>query len=154
MGLDTWDIIAIAVLVAVGLAVCSAALWIMLRQFAATRQRAMDDRLNDLTAALNALEAKFAELGKAAEKSALPTVPAATIASSVQDSAVQQTVESAEEVTPEMLVVIAAAVTAFLGKKVRIRSATMVRQPREAVSAWSQHGRALVHSSHNPRARG
>jgi hypothetical protein len=112
----------------------------------------VDDQLTELAGALKALEAKIAELGKIAEKpaEAAPEVEVeAPVAAAPQ--AVQQ---ENEEVTPETLVVIAAAVTAFLGKKVRIRSAKMVRQPREAVSAWSQHGRALVHSSHNPRARG
>jgi hypothetical protein len=59
-----------------------------------------------------------------------------------------------EQVTPETLVLIAAAVTAFLGKKVRIRSAKMLRSPYPGVSAWSQQGRALVHASHNPRTGG
>jgi hypothetical protein len=58
------------------------------------------------------------------------------------------------EVTPETLVVIAAAVTAFLGKKVRIRSAKMLQSPYEIFNPWSQQGRALVHASHHPRIRG
>jgi hypothetical protein len=59
-----------------------------------------------------------------------------------------------DEVAPETLVVIAAAVTAFLGKKVRIRSAHLLRQKTVAVSAWAQQGRAAVHGSHHPRLRG
>jgi len=58
-----------------------------------------------------------------------------------------------EEVTPEMLVVIAAAVTAFLGKKVRIRSAKMLQSPYEIVNPWSQQGRVRVQASHNLRSR-
>jgi hypothetical protein len=50
-------------------------------------------------------------------------------------------------------VVIAAAVTAYLGKKVRIRSAKMLQSPYEVVNPWSQQGRALVHASHHPRIR-
>ncbi len=45
-----------------------------------------------------------------------------------------------EKVTPETLVVIAAAVTAFLGKKVRIRSAKLLRQQAVGASAWAQQG--------------
>jgi methylmalonyl-CoA carboxyltransferase large subunit len=123
----------------------------MLRQAASAQQRAMEDRLAELADALRALETKVAELGKVQEN---PAAPVAAIETSAPVADASQAMEPAEEVTPEMLVVIAAAVTAFLGKKVRIRSAKMVRQPREAVSAWSQHGRVLVHSSHNPRARG
>jgi hypothetical protein len=126
-------------------------LWIVLRQAASAQQRAMEDRLADLAGALKALEAKVAEVGRIQEK---PAVPVAAIEASAPAAAAPEVVEPEEEVTAETLVVIAAAVTAFLGKKVRIRSAKMVRQPREAVSAWSQHGRMLVHSSHNPRARG
>jgi hypothetical protein len=106
--------------------------------------------LNELFSALKALEAKVAELGKIQEK---PAAPVAAIETPAPAAAAQQTAEPAEEVTPETLVVIAAAVTAFLGKRVRIRSAKMVRPPREAVSAWSQHGRVQVHLSHNPRTR-
>jgi methylmalonyl-CoA carboxyltransferase large subunit len=65
-------------------------------------------------------------------------------------AAVQQ---KAEEVTPEMLVVIAAAVTAFMGKKVRIRSAKMLQSPYEIVNPWSQQGRVFVQASHNLRSR-
>jgi methylmalonyl-CoA carboxyltransferase large subunit len=150
VGLGLADFIVIVVLVASGCLVCSIGLWVMMRQAASAQQHAMEGRLNELTVALKALEAKVAELGKIQEK---PAAPVAAIEASAPYAAAPQAAEPAEEVTPEMLVVIAAAVTAFLGKRVRIRSAKMVRPPREAVSAWSQHGRALVHSSHNPRAR-
>ena len=53
-----------------------------------------------------------------------------------------------------MSVVIAAAVTAFLGKKVRIRSAKMLQSPYEIVNPWSQQGRVFVQASHNLRSRG
>jgi type VI protein secretion system component VasF len=50
-----------------------------------------------------------------------------------------------EEVSAETLAVIAVAVTAFLGKKVRIRSAHLLR----TVNPWGQAGRAIVQASHN-----
>jgi methylmalonyl-CoA carboxyltransferase large subunit len=59
-----------------------------------------------------------------------------------------------EVITPEVLVVMAAAVTAFLGKKVRIRSARMLQSPYEIVNPWSQQGRIFVQASHNLRPRG
>jgi hypothetical protein len=140
----------IVVLVGAGCLVCSVGLWVMLRQAASASQRAMDTRLDALASALKALDAKITESGKTQEKQA--AVPVAEIQNPVAatEQAVQQ---DDEEVTPETLVVIAAAVTAFLGKKVRIRSAKRVVAAREGVSAWSQHGRMLVHSSHNPRSR-
>lgn len=52
------------------------------------------------------------------------------------------------EVSPEVLVVIAAAVTAFLGKQVRIRSAKMLQSPYEIVNPWAQQGRVFVQASH------
>ena len=59
----------------------------------------------------------------------------------------------AEEITPEALLVIAAAVTAYLGKAVRIRSARML-YAHESFNAWSQQGRAVVQASHNLAHRG
>jgi hypothetical protein len=50
-----------------------------------------------------------------------------------------------EPVTAEVLAVIAAAVTSFLGKKVRIRSAHLLH----TASPWAQAGRAIVQASHN-----
>jgi hypothetical protein len=52
-----------------------------------------------------------------------------------------------EEIAPETLAVIAAAVTAFLGKKVRIHQARLVNP--EVVSPWAQQGRVYVQASHN-----
>ncbi len=51
-------------------------------------------------------------------------------------------------VTPDILAIIAAAVSAFLGKKIRIRSARMLQSPYEIVNPWSQQGRVSVQASH------
>jgi hypothetical protein len=59
-----------------------------------------------------------------------------------------------EEVTTDVLVMLAAAATTFLGKKVRVRSAKMLQTPYEIVNPWSQHGRVFIQASHQlPRAR-
>ena len=60
---------------------------------------------------------------------------------------------SPQEVTPETLSVIAAAVTAFLGKKVRIHSARMLQTPRD-INPWARQGRVMVQTSHNLVQRG
>ena len=152
MELSSADFIVIVVLVGAGCAVCSAGLWVILRQAASVSQRTTESRLDALTGALKALEAKVAELGKIPELQAV-TAPVAEVKAPV--AAVPLAVQrDDEEVTPEVLVVIAAAVTAFLGKKVRVRSARKLASPHEVVSSWSQHGRVLVHGSHNPRSRG
>ena len=60
---------------------------------------------------------------------------------------------SSREITPKTLSVIAAAITAFLGKKVRIRSARMLPNP-DAVDNWARQGRVTVQTSHNLARRG
>lgn len=51
-------------------------------------------------------------------------------------------------VSPDVVVIIAAAVSSFLGKKIRIRSARMLQTPYEIVNPWSQQGRVSVQASH------
>ncbi|NBB70356.1 MAG: hypothetical protein GVY33_08540 [Alphaproteobacteria bacterium] len=52
------------------------------------------------------------------------------------------------EVGPDTLVMLAAAVTSYLGKRVRIRSARQVTPGREGAPAWARHGRAAIQTSH------
>jgi methylmalonyl-CoA carboxyltransferase large subunit len=114
------------------------------RQFATERQ------LGELTGALKALQARVAELSASASLQ-----PAATpvVKTKADDTAKEAAPGAKAEVTPEVLVVIAAAVTAFLGKKVRIRSAKVLQSPYEVVNPWSQQGRVSVQASHNFRSR-
>jgi methylmalonyl-CoA carboxyltransferase large subunit len=116
-------------------------------QAVSERQRAAEGQLSELAVALKALEARVAELSQPA---------AATIAEAAAPASVTKEAVHREkgEVTPEMLVVIAAAVTAFLGKKVRIRSAKMLRPALEVANPWSLQGRVSVHASHHLRFRG
>ena len=51
------------------------------------------------------------------------------------------------EVTPEEVAMIAAAVTAFLGKPVRVRNVRRLRS--DGSSAWSRQGRVFIQASHN-----
>jgi methylmalonyl-CoA carboxyltransferase large subunit len=51
-----------------------------------------------------------------------------------------------EELSPEILTVLTAAVAAFLGKRARIRS---VRPKTASADAWAQQGRVFVQASHN-----
>lgn len=111
-------------------------------QAVSERQLAMERQLGELAGAIKTLQARVAELSQP---------PALQPAAAAAKEAVHR---ETGEVTPEMLVVIAAAVTAFLGKKVRIRSAKMLHSPYEVVNPWSQQGRMLIHASHNPRLRG
>ena len=121
-------------------------------QAVSERQLATERQLSELTDALKALEARVAALD---QPPALQ--PASTPVAGVQ-AAIAAAKETAYpgkgEVTPETLVVIAAAVTAFLGKKVRIRSAKMLQSPYEVVNPWAQQGRMFIQASHNLRLRG
>ena len=53
--------------------------------------------------------------------------------------------EAEEHISVETLAMIAVAVTAYLGKKVKIRGAHLV----PTTSSWAQAGRAIVQASHN-----
>ena len=55
--------------------------------------------------------------------------------------------EKVEEVGPEIIMVLTAAVAAFLGKRARIRGARLVRTAPS--NAWAQQGRVFVQASHN-----
>ncbi|CAK0754857.1 conserved hypothetical protein [uncultured Gammaproteobacteria bacterium] len=60
--------------------------------------------------------------------------------------------QSTEEVSPETLVIMAATITAFLGKKVKIRSARLVQTTYDTANPWAQHGRVFVQAaSHDLR---
>ncbi len=54
-------------------------------------------------------------------------------------------------VTPEEIVIIAAAVTAYLGKRVRVRGARRLQPASQ--SAWGHQGRVFIQASHNLDAR-
>jgi methylmalonyl-CoA carboxyltransferase 12S subunit len=51
-----------------------------------------------------------------------------------------------EEITPDVLIVLTAAVSAFLGKKAKIRGARLMRPAQS--NAWAQQGRVFVQASH------
>jgi hypothetical protein len=56
-----------------------------------------------------------------------------------------------EEISPEILAVIAAAATVFIGKSLRVQSVGLLGSQRAAGSRWTRQGRASVLSSHNLR---
>ena len=53
------------------------------------------------------------------------------------------------EISSDTIAILSAAVTAFLGKKVRIRSAKALQTPYEIVNPWAQRGRVIIHASRN-----
>ena len=114
------------------------------------RQLAMERQLSELAGTIKALQARVGELSQPSAIQSASAPKTEVKAASAKDAAHRE----AGEVTPEILVVITAAVTSFLGKKVRIRSAKMLQSSCEVVNPWSQQGRMLVHASHHPRIRG
>jgi len=73
--------------------------------------------------------------------------PAAVAATAVQAAPQVEAPETADEIAPETILILSAAVAAFLGKRARIRSARLVRGATS--SAWAQQGRVFVQASHN-----
>ena len=57
--------------------------------------------------------------------------------------------ETDAEITPELLMVMAASVAAYLGKTVRIRRARFVNP--DLINAWGQSSRVVLQASHNLR---
>jgi len=146
------DVAVVVVVVSVGSVLTYVRVLGAFRRSVAQLRRETERQLNALTQALNALEAQVAERSPATQAGAASV--AAPPAKVEATPAVTTTEPSqAEEVSAEILVVIAAAVTAFLGKKVRIRSAKQLQSPYEIVNPWSQQGRVIVQASHNLRSR-
>jgi hypothetical protein len=93
----------------------------------------------------------------AAELAALRLETQAQIADlSAQVAALKALVHrpESEAVSPEELVMMAAAVTSYLGVQVRIRSARRVDGPVHGGSAWAQHGRVFVQAAAHAMRRG
>ncbi len=95
---------------------------------------AVDDRLRQMAEQIAALQPKA-------------TGPAVKPVEAVKPVAAAVTAPpKADEISPEILMVIAAAIAAFLGKKARIRR---VRRIESGVNPWSQQGRVNIQASHN-----
>jgi len=113
-----------------------------LKRAMADLRREMDEQISAAVALARTVQAQAPAAGKSTPSAVLVEAKAGT------------TSGGGGEVTPEVLAVIAAAVTAFLGKKVRIRSAKVLQTPYEIINPWAQQGRVVVQASHNliPRA--
>ena len=81
---------------------------------------------------------------------AIPEAAVAALPAAEADAAASAHAEAARaeepEITPERMALIAAVVTAFLGRKVKIHQARLVNP--EVVSPWAQQGRVFVQASH------
>src|SRR5271165_707229 len=57
-------------------------------------------------------------------------------------------------ITPEIVAVIEAAATAFLGRRIRILSVRILSESAQDLSTWAGRGRDIIHASHNLVQRG
>ncbi len=99
-------------------------------------------RLAELETALASMTGKTAAAIPEAAVAALPAAEADAAASAHAEAARAEE----PEITPERMALIAAVVTAFLGRKVKIHQARLVNP--EVVSPWAQQGRVFVQASH------
>lgn len=109
------------------------------------RQAELAEQIKSMQHSLTALDLKRAEKAPVAEPA--PAKPAAV----PQPSEAPAKPAAPEAVPEEIMLVIAAAVAAFVGKSARIRSA---RYLYEGMSPWAQQGRVFVQASHNLMHRG
>jgi len=129
----------------------------ILREASAKAREQLELRFTGFTGALAEMEEEVADLTRTVKQlreSMVRAAPPQPLPSIRTNGAVAPPSKASEEVSPEVLVVIAAAVTSFLGKKVRIRSAKMLQSPYEIVNPWAQQGRATIQASHNFREWG
>ena len=142
--------ILVLVVVAAGCVLTYVAMQRSSRKLIRELQQAADRQFASFNVRLGALEAQIQQLSKASASQAFRPTPAPEQPAPKPAPAKR----TAEEITPDLLVVMAAAVTTFLGKKVRIRSARALQSPYEIVNPWSQQGRVIVQASHNLRPTG
>jgi len=131
------DLALASALVAASLAIAGLALLRKLRQTVAGHKH----EVAELQESVQALESRLVQLSSNAE---LQPEPAA--------SALEPAQPKKESISSEIQAVLAAAAVALFGKKVRLRSARLLSS-QAGVSQWSQQGRVIVQTSHNPRSR-
>ena len=57
-------------------------------------------------------------------------------------------------ITPQIMSVIETAVTAYAGKNLRVLSVKVAGDSRPEPNRWADHGRNMIHASHNMIQRG
>lgn len=113
----------------------------------------MAETIKTLSQRISLLEQEIAEIKALVKEQIAKPAPAKVAASVPQPkpeaiAAPKPAPVQEESVSPEVMAVIAAAVTHFLGLRARIRSARMIQQPT-GVNPWAQQGRVFVQASHN-----
>jgi hypothetical protein len=160
IGFEFANIVIIVALVVAGCLVSYVSSQHVLKEASENARRQLELRLDGITHAIADLEVRVAELTRineelaATARAATASAPRPSEVAHPSGAAAQAVPKSEEEIAPEILAVIAAAVTSYLGKKVRIRSAKMLQSPYEIVNPWAQQGRVSVQASHALRSWG
>ncbi len=118
-----------------------------MRRAVRERECDMERQLNAMATAVKALQARVAELSRlqATRVQEAEVAVIATPAEALGHAKQAQT-------KPEIVAVLTAAATAFLGKKARVRSAQLqLNTQQDSAGAWAQQGRVIVQTSHNLR---
>lgn len=117
-------------------------------------QETMAKRVADLEKEVAELRALVEAAQKAAPAKAMAasaaanTAPAPVASTPAPKPAVQQVKVQEAGISPELLVVITAAVAHFLGTSAHIRSLRPLVHP-SGTSPWAQQGRVFIQASHN-----
>jgi methylmalonyl-CoA carboxyltransferase large subunit len=104
---------------------------------------ALRDQLEQLTARISSLETVVDRQAAQLAEAAPSRNAAAASASRAEQKATEAAPSPAETVTPETLMVISAAIAAYLGVKPRIRQVRLIGSP-----SWVQQGRVTIQASH------
>jgi len=120
-----------------------------MRRAVAEKQRETERQLSAMATTLNALQARVAELGGL---NAMPAPWGGSASDSIP--AKNEGGQKQKSPEPEIVAVLTAAASTFLGKKAQVRSAQLAPAEPGSAGAWAQQGRAFAQTSHNPRSRG
>jgi len=144
-----WAGLAVAtVLLGAVCAVIYAGLARAIHRAAQERQQEWHRRLSSIEAVVKALEARVAELGRL-QSAHSPEIAVTPIVGSADKEAGGKR----EGVKPEIVAVLTAAATTFLGNKAHVPSANLLPSDSDSAGAWAQQGRVIVQTSHNLRPR-
>jgi len=114
----------------------------------ASELESLREQVDSLTASLEELRRQTAEQSKTVAELTARLSEAASLRAKAASPAQAPGKPKHSSVAPEIMSMIAAAVTEFLGKKVRIRSARMLQSPYEVINPWAQQGRVSIQASH------
>ena len=137
MKLHWMDLALASAFVTASFAIAGFALLRKMRQTVAGHKR----EVAEYQESVQALESRLAEFSSNPEPQPEPAA-----------SALEPAQPKKESVSSEIQAVLTAAAVALFGKKVRLHSAHLLSS-QAGVSQWSQQGRVIVQTSHNPRSR-